>query len=153
MQETYKLLNYEIHLIFLLISSAATAQDSTKVKNLPIMVRQLEYIASQLVNIDDDSLYQVYIDLRPKFRIPNPPTGNTLVTIDSIPTTDLAAIYNYCLSNSDGMGYGSQFKATIASARAANSYLNRLCTEYELQWSERLLQLRLNGRRLLRGKQ
>lgn len=139
-------------LILLLISSAASAQDSTKIKNLPIMVRQLEYIASQLVNIDDDSLYQVYIDLRTKFRGANPPQGNTLVTIDSIPTTDLADIYNYCLSNSDGMGYGSQFKTTIAAARAANSYLNRLCTAYENAWQERLIQLRLNGRKILRGK-
>ncbi len=117
------------------------------------MVRQLEYITSQLTNIDDDSLYQVYIDLRPKFRIKNPPTGNTLVTIDSIPTVELAALYNYCLSNSDGMGYGSQFKATIASARAKNSYLDRLCTVYELQWTERLIELRKNGRKLLTGKQ
>ena len=139
-------------LILLLISSAATAQDTLTVRNLPIMVRQLEYIASQLTNIDDDSLYQVYIDLRPKFRIKNPPTGNTLVTIDSIPTVELAALYNYCLSNSDGMGYGSQFKTTIAAARAKNSYLNRLCTAYELQWTERLIQLRLNGRKLLTGK-
>jgi hypothetical protein len=130
----------------------ATAQDSTKIKNLPIMVRQLEYITSQLMNPDNDSLYQVYIDLRPKFRIANPPSGNTLVTIDSIPTVELANIYNYTLSNNDGLGYGSQFKTTIAAARVANSYLNRLCTDYELQWTERLLSLRLAGRKLLRGK-
>ena len=140
-------------LIFLLISSSATAQDSTKVKNLPIMVRQLEYVTSQLVNIDNDSLFQVFLDMRPKFKGKNPPKDSALVTIDSIPTVELANIYNYCLSNSDGIGYAAQFKKTIAAARAANSYLNRLCTEYELQWSERLLQLRLNGRRLLRGKQ
>jgi hypothetical protein len=140
-------------ILLLLISSAASAQDSTTIRNLPIMVRQLEYVTSQLINIDNDSLYQVYIDLRPKFRIKNPPTGNTLVTIDSIPTVDLAALYNYCLSNSDGMGYGSQFKATIAGARSANSYLNRLCTAYELQWTERLIELRNNGRKLLTGKQ
>ena len=116
------------------------------------MVRQLEYITSQLMNPDNDSLYQVYIDLRPKFRIANPPSGNTLVTIDSIPTVELANIYNYTLSNNDGLGYGSQFKTTIAAARVANSYLNRLCTDYELQWTERLLSLRLAGRKLLRGK-
>jgi len=151
--KSLKINNMKYILILLLISSAATAQDSTKVKNLPIMVRQLEYIASQLINIDNDSLYQVYIDLRPKFRIKNAPTGNTLVTIDSIPTVELAALYNYCLSNSDGMGYGSQFKTTIASARTANSYLDRLCTAYELQWTERLIELRRNGRKLLTGKQ
>jgi hypothetical protein len=139
-------------LILLLISSAATAQDTATVRNLRIMVRQLEYVALQLVNIDNDSLYQVYIDLRPKFRVKNPPTGNTLVTIDSIPTVELAALYNYCLSNSDGMSYGGQFKATITAARAKNSYLDRLCTAYELQWTERLIELRRNGRKLLTGK-
>jgi hypothetical protein len=138
--------------ILLLISSAASAQDSTTVRKLPIMVRQLEYIASQLTNIENDSLYQVYIDLRPKFRIRNPPTGNALVTIDSIPTVELAALYNYCLSNSDGMSYGGQFKATITAARAKNNYLDRLCTAYELQWTERLIELRKNGRKLLTGK-
>jgi hypothetical protein len=94
----------------------------------------------------------VYIDLRPKFRIPSPPSGNTLVTIDSIPTVELANLYNYTLSNTDGMGYGSQFKTTIAIVRAANTYLDRLCTAYENFWTDRLLTIRNIGRKLLRGK-
>lgn len=142
-----------IFAIAMLISISAKAQtDSTKVKGLQIMCRQLEYVTPLLMNPDNDSLYQVYIDLRPKFRIANPPGGNTLVTIDSIPTTELANLYNYTLSNNDGMGYGNQFKNTIASARVANSYLDRLCTAYEAFWTERLQALRLAGRRLLRGR-
>jgi hypothetical protein len=136
----------------LMVSISATAQDSTKVKNLPIMVRQLEYIASQLVNIENDSLFQVFLDMRPKFAGKNPPKDSALVIIDSIPTFELANIYNYCLSNSDGMGYAGQFKKTIADARAANSYLNRLCTDYELFWNERARQIRIANRKLLRGK-
>jgi hypothetical protein len=137
----------------LLISSVAFAQDTTKVKGLQMMTRIIEYIAPQLtLSMDNDSLYQVYIDLRPKFRISNPPSGNTLVTIDSIPTIELANIYNYTLSNNDGLGYGSQFKSTIATVRAANPYLDRLCTGYEVFWTNRLLAIRDIGRRMLRGK-
>lgn len=139
-------------LLSLIVSISATAQDSTKIKNLPIMVRQLEYVTSQLMNVENDSLFQVYIDLRPKFRISNPPTGNTLVTIDSIPTVELANLYNYTLSNNDGLGYGSQFKTTISAARVANSYLNRLCTAYEQYWIDRMTVLRNGGRFILRGK-
>jgi len=130
----------------------AQSQDSTKVKGLQIMCRQLEYVTPLLMNADNDSLYQVYIDLRPKFRISNPPSGNTLVMIDSIPTTELANLYNYTISNNEGIGYGNAFKQTIASARATNTYLDRLCTEYENFWQNRLQALRAAGRKLLRGK-
>jgi hypothetical protein len=143
-----------IFILLLFISSATetTAQDSTKVRNLQIMVRQLEYVTPQLINIDNDSLFQVFIDMRPKFAGKNPPKDSMLVTIDSIPTVELANLYNYCLSNSDGIGYAKQFKKTIAAARVSNKYLNRLCTENELFWDGRGREIRLNGRRLLRGK-
>lgn len=141
-----------ITLCFVAFTLQASAQDSTKIKGLQIMARQLEYITPLLINPDNDSLYQVYIDLRPKFRIANPPSGNTLVTIDSIPTAELANLYNYTLSNNDGMGYGNQFKNTIASTRVSNAYFDRLCTAYEQFWIDRLAKLRIAGRRLLRGK-
>lgn len=141
-----------ISLALVTFTLQAQSQDSTKIKGLQIMCRQLEYVTPQLMNPDNDYLYQVYIDLRPKFRISNPPSGNTLVTIDSIPTVELANLYNYTLSNNDGLGYGSQFKTTISTARAANTYLDRLCTAYEIFWTDRLLTIRNVGRRLLRGK-
>ena len=116
------------------------------------MCRILEYVAPQLMSPDNDSLFQVYIDLRPKFRIKTPPSGNDVVTVDSINTTDLANLYNYCLSNNDGIGYSNQMKNALVAPRAANSYLNRLCTAHEAFWQDRLLTIRNAGRRLLRGK-
>ena len=138
--------------ILILVSFNLQAQDTTQVKSLQLMARMIEYLIPVCMNTDNDSLFQVYIDLRPTFRVKNPPTGNTLVTIDSIPTVELAKLYNYTLSNNDGLGYGNQMKTAIAPARATNSYLNTLCTGYEAYWSERLNSLRASGRRILKGK-
>ena len=121
-------------------------------KGLQLQVRLIEYLTVNLLNPNNDSLYQVYIDLRPKFRIANPPSGNTLVTIDSIPTVELANLYNYALSNSEGIGFGNLMKTSIASARTSNAYLDRLCLDIETFWSDRLTLLRTAGRKLLRGK-
>ena len=138
--------------MFLVAFKSNAQTDSTKVYNLQIMARQLEYVIGQCMNSNNDSLYQVYIDLRPKFRVANPPVGPTLVTIDSIPTYELAILYNYTLSNPDGIGYGNQFKTTIASARTTNTYLDRLCTFFESYWTNKLIELRVSGRKILRGK-
>ena len=139
-------------IIFLTAFKSHAQIDTTKVKALQLKANLIEYLAVQFMNSDNDSLYQVYIDLRPKFRILNPPTGQTLVTIDSIPTVELANLYNYSMSNSDGMGMSNQMKTQIASARTANSYLETLCAGYETYWLNRLITLRTAGRRLLKGK-
>ena len=139
--------------LFLLASLKVAAQtDSTKVKALQLKANLIEYLATQLINPSNDSLYQVYIDLRPQFRVVTPPTGQTLVTIDSIPTVELAGLYNYTMANSDGMSMGNQMKTQIVSARASNSYLESLCAGYETFWQNRLIALRLTGRKLLKGK-
>lgn len=139
-------------ILIIFISARSFAQDTTKVKGLQLQARLIEYLAPIIMNPDNDSLYQVYIDLRPKFRIANPPTGTTLVTIDSIPTLDLAALYNYALSNSDGLSQGNTFKIQLTSVRAANAYLERLCNDHELYWTDKLADLRKAGRKLLKGK-
>lgn len=136
----------------LLVSINAISQDTTKIKGLQLQTRLIEYLIPMCMNNDNDSLLQVYIDLRPKFRIANPPTGTTLVTIDSIPTVELANLYNYALSNSDGMLQAGIMKTQIAAARTANSYLERLCAGYEAFWIQKVFTLRDAGRRILRGK-
>lgn len=130
----------------------AYAQDSTKIKSIQLQARLLEYLIPQIFQPANDSLFQVYQDLRPKFRIQSPPSGTTLVTIDSIPTTELATLYNYTLSQADGLGVSSIMKTQIATARSGNSYLDRLCTGYETFWSQVLTTMRLSGRRLLIGR-
>ena len=141
-----------IALALVIISLTAQAQDSTKIKGLQLQVRLIEYLVVNIMNPDNDSLFQVYQDLRPKFRINNPPSGTTLVTIDSIPTTELANLYNYVLSNSEGISMGNVMKTQIATARTANSYLDRLCNAFETLYSDRLATMRISGRKLLRGR-
>lgn len=132
--------------------NAAAQTDTTKVKALALQVRLIEYLTPVIVNTDNDSLLQVWVNLRPTFRVANPPVGVTLVTIDSIPTVELANLYNYTLSNSDGMGVSNMMKTQISATRLANTYLDRLCTGFETMWTQKLIALRLAGRKLLRGK-
>lgn len=139
-------------LLILLIPMVCKAQDSTKIKGIQLTAKLLEYVIHLVMNPENDSLYQVYIDLRPKFRVANPPSNQTLVTIDSIPAVELANIYNYTLSNSEGMGMNNDMKSQIASARATNTYLDRLCSAFEQFWKDRLSALRISGRKILRGK-
>ena len=141
-----------ITLALVIISLSTQAQDSTKIKGLQLQVRLIEYLTVQLLNPDNDSLYQVYIDLRPKFRIKTPPVGTTLVTIDSIPTVELANLYNYVLSNSEGINMSNIIKSQIAATRTANSYLESLCAGFESLYTDRLISMRLSGRKLLRGR-
>ena len=141
-----------IAILFLIAFKSNAQTDTTKVKALQLKANLIEYLVTQIVNPDNDSLYQVYIDLRSKFRVVTPPTGQTLVTIDSIPTVELANLYNYTLSNSDGMSMGNQMKNQLISARSANSYLETLCAGYEAYWLSRLITLRIAGKKLLKGK-
>lgn len=140
-----------LSILLIIISFKATAQDSTVIRNLSLQARYVEYFAVQISNIENDSLYTTFLDLRAKFRATKP-TGSTAVIIDSIPTVELANLYNYTLSNSDGLGISKDFKTQIATARSANSFLNRLCTAFEDSFTERLRILRVNGRRVLLGK-
>ncbi len=138
--------------LFVLASFELEAQDTTKVKNLQLQAKLIEYVITICMNPDNDSLFQVYQDLRAKFRINNPPQNNQMVTIDSIPTIELANLYNYTLSNSEGFSMANNMRTQIAAARLANSYLERECAKHELFWTTRLDALRLSGRKILRGK-
>lgn len=139
-------------ILLLIVTITVKSQDTTKVKSLQLQNRIIEYLIPQIMQPNNDSLFQVYVDLRPKYRIASPPTGTTLVTIDSIPTTELANLYNYALSQPDGMGASLLLKAQIATARAGNTYLDRLCTALETVWSNQLINMRIAGRKILRGQ-
>jgi hypothetical protein len=142
-----------ITILAILISTNAFSQtDSTKIKGLQLTARLLYYLAPSIVNENNDSLYQVYIDLRPKFRIVTPPVGAALVTLDSIPTVELAKLYQFALSTPEGYSMANTMKNQIAATRIINSYLDNLCTAFEAAWQNRLLVLIADGKKLLRGK-
>lgn len=142
------------HLLTLLLITTAlnvSAQDTLHVRNLPMQARTIEYLTPYMANITNDSLYTTFLDLRTKFRATRP-QGNTTVVLDSIPAFELAALYNYTLSSPEGMGISNQMKNQLTTARAANVYLNRLCNEAEAFWTDRFRLMRLQGRKLLLGR-
>lgn len=140
--------------LFLLASINAVAQDSndsTYIKSLPLQARLVAYLTPYVhSNIYNDSLFTVFIKWRAAQRA-NFVTGVTTITIDSIPTVELAGMYNYVLNGWDGMSVVSVMKPELAAARAAHSYLDRLCTYYENACAQRLSQLITNGYLLQRG--
>lgn len=136
------------------ISVSALAQspnDSAYTKNLPLQARVIAYLVPKTLDPANDSLYSVFIKWRAALR-GNPVTGTTTVSIDTIPTVELANMYGYVLQNADGLGVGSLMKSQLTSARAANPYLNRLCTAIETSYSDQLANMILIGRRLLLGR-
>lgn len=135
----------------IILSLNATAQDTAHVRNLSLQARVIEYMTPYMANITNDSLYTTFLDLRTKFRAIRP-QGTTLVVVDSIPTFELAALYNYALSSPDGMAVATLFKNQIATKRAGNPYLDRLATAAEDFWTDRLKLMRLQGRKLLLGR-
>lgn len=152
--------------IFLLASVNAFAQDSTIILNLSLQARLMEYLTPQLqanvinnlsVNLTDasqpvDKSYTLFLKWRAKFQATQP-TGVTAVVVDTTGVIVLADLYNYTLGQADGMGASALMKAQIASARSSNTFLDRLCTAYENNWTSQLISLRLIGRRYLLGKQ
>ena len=136
----------------LLLSVSTQAQDSTKVKGLQLHARLIYYLLPAIMQPANDSLYQVSIDLRPKLRVAVPPTGATLVTIDSIPTVELANLYNYTLGSPSYSKMGSSMQTQIASARTANTYLDALCLAFENFYSNLTQSQIQSGKRMATGK-
>ena len=100
----------------------------------------------------NDSLFQVLIDLRPKLRIANPPIGQTLVTIDSIPTVELANLYNFALNTPSFSKIGTNMQAQLVNARAANTYLESLCLAFENFYDGIIKNQIQTGKKMVTGK-
>lgn len=136
---------------FLFLALKTNAQDTTKVYNLSLQSRLISFVAPLCTSPENDSLFTTFLNWRTKYRAANP-SPTTEVLTDSIPTVELAKLYNFCLSNSDGLSISSLFKSSIQNARDNNAFLNRLCTAYELYFHEKFAQMRQNGKKLLMGK-
>ena len=115
--------------LLVLLSATTQAQDTTKVKGLQLPAKLIYFLQPAIRKPDNDSLFQVAIDLRKQLK--NDPQSNTLVTIDSIPTVELANLYNYVLNAPAGYGLAKLMKDQISPTRLINSFFDTLCTEYE----------------------
>lgn len=141
-------------LVFAVLLSVSTQaqSDSTKVKALQLPAKLVYFLLPQIMQPSNDSLFQVAIDLRPKLRIPTPPTGNTLVTLDSIPTVELANLYNYTLNTPSYTSIGTLMQNQIANARAANTYLDALCLAFENYYASKMKDQVQQGKKMVTGK-
>ena len=135
----------------ILFSLGAKAQDTTKIVNLALQARTIEFLVPMVNQSDEDSLFTVFLKWRTSFRNTTP-TGTTLVTTDTLPTLLVVGFYDRLLSNSDGYGGVLAFKNQIAPFRTANSYFNDLCTELETGYIQRGIAIRRAGRKMLMGK-
>ena len=138
--------------LLVLVSLTSQAQDTTKVRNLQLTARLVYYLMPQMAQPANDSLFQVLIDLRPKLRIANPPIGQTLVTIDSIPTVELANLYNFALNTPSFSKIGTNMQAQLVNARAANTYLESLCLAFENFYDGIIKNQIQTGKKMVTGK-
>ena len=138
--------------LLVLVSLTTQAQDTTKVRNLQLTARLVYYLMPQMAQPANDSLFQVLIDLRPKLRIANPPVGQTLVTIDSIPTVELANLYNFALNTPSYSKIGTNMQGQLVNARAANSYLDALCLAFEGFYDGIIKNQIQTGKKMVTGK-
>lgn len=138
---------------FLLMSSmSAIAQDSTKVKGMQLPAKLIYFLLPAIMQPSNDSLFQVAIDLRPKLRVSIPPTGATLVTVDSIPTVELANLYNYSLNAPAYTKMAVLMQTQLSTIRSMNSYLDTLCLSFENFYDSKLKdQISLN-KKMATGK-
>lgn len=144
-----------ILVIFILTSINAYSQspnDSAYTKNIALRAQLVAYLTPLTIDPQNDSLYSVFLKWRSFLRANPNTSGNTNITIDTIPTAELANMYGYVLKNADGMSVSSVMKPQLVTARAANAYLDRLCTAFENLWSTTLATAIQNGKKLLLGK-
>lgn len=141
--------------ISILISINGIAQspnDSAYTKNIALQARLVAYLTPLTIDPANDSLHQVFFKWRAALRANPALSGVTTISIDTIPTVELAGMYGYVLKNADGMNVSAIMKPQLTTARAANAYLDRLCTAFETLWANTLANQILVGRKLLLGK-
>lgn len=82
-----------------LISLQSFSQDSVKITITP-QARDLEYIGSFIFNSNENE--DLYDSLKVKFRIVNPPTGNTTVSVTGY-TEDWLRVYNRLINDATAL--------------------------------------------------
>lgn len=138
--------------IFISLNSLAqSANDSAYTKALALQARLTAIFAPYANNSGNDSLFTYFIKLRAA-QHSNFVTGTTTITIDTIPTVELANLYNYVLGLPGGLGFTALVTTQLSAARTANPYLQKLCTDIDNAWNARAAQMLIDGYKLERGK-
>ena len=105
--------------IALMISIACNAQDSVRVA-VNAQARDLEYVGSFVFN--DNSVENLYDSLKVKFRVANPPTGNTTVLVNGY-TGDWVEVYKRLYTDAVAINNGCAKRIGDLLKAAGQSYL------------------------------
>lgn len=148
--------------IFLLavisVALAASAQttdsvriDSNKlyVKNVAMQARDLESLTSLLTSSE---LYEdMYNIAATKFRVNTPPSGNDVVTLDSVRVDALLGISQYIRSVPYVMAVNFSSRVDNTLKAIPNTYLQRILASIDAMYVNSYQDQRKEGKRRLRG--
>lgn len=133
-------------------SFAVFSQDST-IATLSIKARLVRTLAPFVDNSNDTAYINLLHRWIKKYDVPNPPSGTTVVSVDSIAVTVIAECYRKLKAYPQGAtGVGDDFESDIASIRAGNTYLDRLCDAIDAAYSGMIPTVGRMGTRILTGK-
>lgn len=139
-------------ILFLFIPFLGKSQDSTIV-TLSIKARLVQTLTPFVRNNDDTAYVNLLNRWIKKYETTPNPSGTLQISVDSIATTVVAALYARALSWPQGApSVGSDFAGDINTIRTANTYLDRLCDAIDAAFTNELTEARLRGRRLLIGR-
>lgn len=138
-------------ILFLFFCFQSRAQDTTKVYNLSLSARLIEYLAPAIANPDNDENFDVFLKWRKIYRS-NPPSVTGSVITDTIPVSTIAFMYTSLLQGQEGFALSPSFKTALNTARNSNNNLDRQLTAIETAFTNQTTTMRMVGRRLLTGK-
>lgn len=124
-------------------------EDSTQIENLQLKGGTIKIIASQVLGLSDTTITNTFMKWRADYIDGTPPNDNANVTISRSATTAVAFFYSVLLDLPAGLteveDFIGDFKTSIQSKRAANSYLDRLCDELELAKTNKMADIKSQG--------
>ena len=128
------------------LQSFAQVDSAGKKVSVSLQARDIEYIAANLYAEMED----VFDAAKAKFRVQTPPTGNTLVALDSITLTDLLLIDKILRNNADAVK-ANIYSRVNTSLKALNEiFLTGRLNRRDIEDTDSITALRKIGRRKLR---
>ena len=134
------------------LSVSAQVPDSS-IATLSIKARLVQTLAPYIKQRNDTPYIRLLNKWIEKYNVAVPPSGATLVTIDSVPIIVIAHCYRKCYSYSQGAAaVGSDFAADVAAIRASNHYIDELLDAIDNEFGNMVSDARAFGRIILTGK-
>lgn len=132
--------------ICVLVSFNSFSQDSTKV-TINVQVRDLEYIGSKIYNITEAE--EIYDSIKIKFRISNPPTGNTNVSVTAY-TMDWLAVFATLKGNAVAINSNCTSRVESSLRAVGQTYLTNKLDALDTKYQDVFQNKRQLGRSKLK---